>query len=166
MRLLSRVVIFSCYSASILAQELVSAFGHADGVSPYGDGFAPDVVAVELASDSNNPDLDIYPTPDLTEFVNATNTTDEALDLGRRAAKDFYLRVMPLGASITQGQGSSDGNGYRKWLRSQLRWKGWRVNMVGSKTDGSMADQVSSNTLAWARHKVYRLYTFYVGAKH
>lgn len=50
---------------------------------------------------------------------------------------------MPLGASITQGVASTDGNGYRKWLRSQLRFKGWKVNMVGSKLDGDMADKAS-----------------------
>ena len=50
---------------------------------------------------------------------------------------------MPLGASITQDQGSTDETGYRKFLRQQLRWKGWKVNMVGSKRNGAMADNVS-----------------------
>jgi len=58
----------------------------------------------------------------------------------KRAAKDFFLRIMPLGASITQGFGSTDGTGYRKLLRSRLRFAGWKVNMVGSKRDGGMAD--------------------------
>jgi hypothetical protein len=49
-------------------------------------------------------------------------------DLSRRDDKDFWLRVMPLGASITQGVHSSDDNGYRKWIREQLRWEGWQVN--------------------------------------
>jgi hypothetical protein len=57
------------------------------------------------------------------------------------AAEDFYLWIMPLGASITEGVRSTDGNGYRKYLRDQLRWKGWRVNMVGSKQNGNMADK-------------------------
>lgn len=65
------------------------------------------------------------------------------IGLGRREAKEFYLRVMPLGASITQGQASSDNNGYRKALRQQLRWKGWKVNMVGSRRHGDMRDSVS-----------------------
>lgn len=43
-------------------------------------------------------------------------------ELHNRAAKDFYLRVMPLGASITMGGGSSDGNGFRKKIRDQLRY--------------------------------------------
>lgn len=60
-----------------------------------------------------------------------------------RRADDFYLRIMPLGASITYGISSTDGNGYRKVLRDQLRYDGWRVNMVGSLFGGTMNDSVS-----------------------
>lgn len=52
------------------------------------------------------------------------------------AKKPFYLRLMPLGASITAGVGTSPQNGYRKPLRDQLRWKGWPVNMIGSQSNG------------------------------
>ncbi|OBS29554.1 hypothetical protein FPOA_03491 [Fusarium poae] len=51
------------------------------------------------------------------------------------------LRIMPLGASIVSGVGSSTGNGFRKPLRDQLRYKGWLVNMVGSKQNGNMKDR-------------------------
>ncbi|KAI0965120.1 hypothetical protein F4678DRAFT_485612 [Xylaria arbuscula] len=54
----------------------------------------------------------------------------------QNADKDFYLRIMPLGASITAGYGTFPQNGYRKPLRDQLRWRGWPVNMVGSLADG------------------------------
>lgn len=47
---------------------------------------------------------------------------------------------MPLGASITQGFKSSDGNGYRKELFDLLEESGYTVDMVGSKQDGTMAD--------------------------
>jgi hypothetical protein len=57
-------------------------------------------------------------------------------------AGNFYLRILPLGASITLGTMSSDGNGYRKALRDQLRFDGWNVNMVGSRTGGTMKDSV------------------------
>ncbi|KAK0761499.1 hypothetical protein N5P37_006451, partial [Trichoderma harzianum] len=50
--------------------------------------------------------------------------------------KPFYLRIMPLGASITAGVGTDPQNGYRKPLRDQLRWEGWPVNMVGSQSNG------------------------------
>ena len=63
-------------------------------------------------------------------------------DLQPRATKPFLLRVMPLGASITVGYMSSDGNGYRKYLREQLRYAGWGVDMVGSLANGTMNDNV------------------------
>jgi hypothetical protein len=47
---------------------------------------------------------------------------------------------MPLGASITYGLKSSDGNGYRKALRDQIVAYGNDVNMVGSRRNGSMED--------------------------
>jgi hypothetical protein len=60
-------------------------------------------------------------------------------------AGEFYLRIMPLGASITKGDPASpgsNGNGYRKPLRDQLRFEGWQVNMVGSQLFGDMNDAV------------------------
>lgn len=59
-----------------------------------------------------------------------------------RAEKPFALRVLPLGASITTGYKSDDKNGYRIFLRAQLRYAGWDVNMVGSRKDGTMRDNV------------------------
>lgn len=68
--------------------------------------------------------------------------------LYRRAEpQDFYLRIMPLGASITAGNpaapGDDENNGYRKNLRDKLRFDGWKVNMVGRLNRGNMADNVS-----------------------
>lgn len=57
-------------------------------------------------------------------------------------SKPFLLRVIPLGASITVGYRSSDGNGYRKFLRDQMRYAGWGVDMVGSLENGTMKDNV------------------------
>ncbi|KAI9368463.1 SGNH hydrolase-type esterase domain-containing protein [Aspergillus egyptiacus] len=50
------------------------------------------------------------------------------------------LRILPLGASITWGMHSSDSNGYREFLRDQLREEGWEVDMIGSLSIGSMQD--------------------------
>ncbi|KAL5362232.1 SGNH hydrolase-type esterase domain-containing protein [Aspergillus floccosus] len=50
------------------------------------------------------------------------------------------LRIMPLGASITAGYRSTDGNGYRNYLWEQLRYEGWEVDMVGSLRSGDMQD--------------------------
>ncbi|PKY03913.1 SGNH hydrolase [Aspergillus campestris IBT 28561] len=64
----------------------------------------------------------------------AHNDTDNATE------KPFALRTMPLGASITFGERSTDKNGYRGWLRKQMRFAGWDVNMVGSVKSGEMED--------------------------
>ncbi|KAM0612186.1 hypothetical protein ACHAP0_006124 [Verticillium nonalfalfae] len=51
---------------------------------------------------------------------------------------------MPVGASIVRGDpaepGDTDKNGFRKAVRDKLRWDGWKVNMVGSLSGGTMAD--------------------------
>ncbi|KAH7400346.1 hypothetical protein BKA64DRAFT_642498 [Cadophora sp. MPI-SDFR-AT-0126] len=52
----------------------------------------------------------------------------------------MQLRIMPLGASIVYGQGSTDRNGFRYGLRNKLVWGGNPVNMVGSGQSGLMAD--------------------------
>lgn len=57
-------------------------------------------------------------------------------------APDFYARILPLGASIVWGVGSSNGNGFRKPLRDALRQAGFKVNMVGSKNNGKFKDNV------------------------
>jgi lysophospholipase L1-like esterase len=94
------------------------------------------VSAIPFGITTNVTDADFAPLPDY--------------DAGQshlvRRAEDFYLRIMPLGASITKGQPAhSDDtakNGYRKALRDQLRWLSWKVNMVGSVSDwGSMNDR-------------------------
>ncbi|CVL03596.1 related to acetylxylan esterase [Fusarium proliferatum] len=130
---------------------------HADGISPYGNGYAPDVIhenrGHELHASRSSSDLDP------NEFDNLTVTVEQSSGLDRRAAKDFYLRVMPLGASITQGYKSSDGNGYRKWLRAQLRFRGWKVNMVGSERDGTMADSDNEGHPGWTIDSVHGAWT-------
>ncbi|KAF3398339.1 hypothetical protein F1880_005962 [Penicillium rolfsii] len=45
-----------------------------------------------------------------------------------------------MGASITWGQHSQSGNGYRKPLRDELVSDGWDVDMVGTKHNGNMTD--------------------------
>ncbi|ROT41448.1 hypothetical protein SODALDRAFT_119780 [Sodiomyces alkalinus F11] len=47
---------------------------------------------------------------------------------------------MPLGASITYGEGSSDGNGYRQYLRDLLTEDGHIVDYVGTRSHGTMGD--------------------------
>ncbi|KAL6890515.1 SGNH hydrolase-type esterase domain-containing protein [Trichoderma evansii] len=54
--------------------------------------------------------------------------------------KSTTLRLMPLGGSITYGVGSSDKNGYRKFLYDMLTSDGYIVEMVGSRKSGTMAN--------------------------
>ncbi|PKS10949.1 hypothetical protein jhhlp_002708 [Lomentospora prolificans] len=86
--------------------------------------------------------------PTAPAFTNDTDFDSFDLDvdsfhlnhLGKRAAPDWYFRILPLGASIVWGLGSTKGNGFRKPLRDQLRFHEFKVNMVGSKVNGDMAD--------------------------
>lgn len=56
-------------------------------------------------------------------------------------ANNVHLRIMPLGASITFGFRSSDGNGYRDELQLLLQKSGSKnVEYVGSRQHGSMAE--------------------------
>lgn len=123
-----------------------------DGPSPYGDGFAPDTI-VEDGWNSSYPGFEGIATtyPALADGTDYSRESESVSDLAARDAKDFYLRILPLGASITQGVRSSDENGYRKLLRQQLRWKGWKVNMVGTKNNGNMADSVRFSLLNYER---------------
>ncbi|PGH28257.1 hypothetical protein AJ80_00148 [Polytolypa hystricis UAMH7299] len=66
------------------------------------------------------------------------------------------LRTMPLGASITYGTKSSDGNGYRKHLRDQLSSSGYTVDMVGSRRAGSMED---NDVEGWPGYTIAQVHT-------
>ncbi|KAL2832520.1 SGNH hydrolase-type esterase domain-containing protein [Aspergillus cavernicola] len=84
--------------------------------------------------------LSTTPTLPITNLNLISPHPQNAADLAPRTTKPFLLRIMPLGASITVGYQSSDGNGYRKPLREQLRFAGWEVDMVGSLVNGTMLD--------------------------
>ncbi|KAF4452136.1 hypothetical protein F53441_4973 [Fusarium austroafricanum] len=61
------------------------------------------------------------------------------------------LRLMPLGGSVTYGVGSSDGNGYRKFLYDLLVANGYCVSMVGSRKSGCMDD---NNHEGWRGYRL------------
>lgn len=63
---------------------------------------------------------------------------------------------MPLGGSITYGQGSSDGNGYRKALRDLLVSDGYQVTMVGSRKAGTMSN---NETEGWRGQRLDQILT-------
>ncbi|KAJ5928746.1 hypothetical protein N7466_007702, partial [Penicillium verhagenii] len=70
----------------------------------------------------------------------ATDHHDITTTLRSRTEDPFLLRIMPLGASITNGYRSTQHNGYRDYIRQQLRYEGWEVEMVGSLRNGTMVD--------------------------
>lgn len=76
----------------------------------------------------------------LTIVVAAATTVGAALfPAVARAATP--VRIMPLGASITWGTSSTDGNGYREALRRHLvDDAGVAVDLVGSQRSGTAAD--------------------------
>ncbi|KLJ06977.1 hypothetical protein EMPG_17534 [Blastomyces silverae] len=55
-------------------------------------------------------------------------------------ARGADLRILPLGDSITYGQGSSDGNGYRLPLYNLLLSGGNKVEYIGRERNGSMSN--------------------------
>lgn len=75
-------------------------------------------------------------------FLVAELSTAIPVQHAPRQSNQALLRILPLGASITMGLKFTDQNGYRKALRDKLRHEGWEVNMVGTKSDGTMADNV------------------------
>lgn len=86
----------------------------------------------------------------------------------RDDAPKVPLRILPLGASITWGYLSSTGNGYRKPLRDKLRFEGWEVDMVGSKSNGDMRDNVCispSSPFPTADRQTFNIYTCGGGEK-
>ncbi len=60
-------------------------------------------------------------------------------------ASQQSIRIMPLGDSITYGQGSSNGGGYRWPLWKALNARGARVTFVGSMRSGPLLGFVRNN---------------------
>ncbi|MDP9817301.1 SGNH/GDSL hydrolase family protein [Spirilliplanes yamanashiensis] len=56
---------------------------------------------------------------------------------------------MPLGASITNGVGSSTGNGYRAELLRRLTQAGVAVDFVGSQQSGDLPDRDNEGHSGW-----------------
>ncbi|KAL4942920.1 SGNH hydrolase-type esterase domain-containing protein [Aspergillus oleicola] len=80
--------------------------------------------------------------------VDSSDSKKEALSVSR-------LRVLPLGASITYGTGSSDNNGYRKALRESMTSAGFEVDMVGSRQSGTMKDNENEG---WPGYTIARVH--------
>lgn len=86
--------------------------------------------------------------PDLKPSPAIAADRNDITTLRSRAENPYLLRIMPLGASITNGYRSTGHNGYRNYIRQQLRYEGWNVEMVGSLRNGTMIDNVSDHQLS------------------
>ncbi|KAF3058575.1 carbohydrate esterase family 3 protein [Daldinia childiae] len=82
---------------------------------------------------------------------NGTLSRDALAARAKGFGNGVPLRIMPLGASITFGFGSSDNNGYRKDIRDKIEANGNKVNMVGNNPSGSMKD---NDTEGWKSYTV------------
>ncbi|MFG1807587.1 ricin-type beta-trefoil lectin domain protein [Streptomyces sp. NPDC049040] len=60
-----------------------------------------------------------------------------------------HVRLMPLGASITEGYGSSTGNGYRGPLFTSLAAEGYTPDFVGNLRNGTMPDPDHEGHSGW-----------------
>ncbi|KFY29420.1 hypothetical protein V493_02376 [Pseudogymnoascus sp. VKM F-4281 (FW-2241)] len=104
----------------------------------------------------------INATADLAVGENDTFTVTGKRQLAPRSiANGAKLRILCLGASITTGYLSTDGNGYRYGLRSKLVQGGNVVNMVGSLAVASLAvvapyyRKTTRRAIIKAQHNVY-----------
>lgn len=92
------------------------------------------------------------------------------------ASASRQIRLLPLGASITHGYGSSDGNGYRGRLHDRLVDEaGLDVDFVGGVHSGTMADndheghpgwridQIAAHADAWVAEYDPRIVVMHLG---
>ena len=82
--------------------------------------------------------------------------------LSRRSLSGFQFRIMTLGASIANGYGSTDQNGFRYPIRNQLIQDGAKVNMIGSHQSGNMQDSEVSPPFEFTRNAAAAADTFFL----
>ncbi|KAG9242059.1 SGNH hydrolase-type esterase domain-containing protein [Calycina marina] len=73
-------------------------------------------------------------------FASSLVTLGALSSVALGAIENKRMRMMPLGASITYGTGSSTGNGYRRDLLQKLTAGNNTVNFIGSQTSGNMTN--------------------------
>lgn len=77
---------------------------------------------------------------DLEAFMVKVSLTNFVATAIGAANTSIPLRILPLGASVTFGVGSTTGNSYRKDLRDTLVQAGHEVNFVGRRKNGDFVD--------------------------
>jgi lysophospholipase L1-like esterase len=69
--------------------------------------------------------------------------------VAKQEAKERYLRIMPLGDSLTFGKGDPSENGYRRDLHAWLTDAGVRADFVGSQRNGTFGDLAHEGHPGW-----------------
>src|SRR5581483_2311120 len=78
-------------------------------------------------------------------------------------AKSLSVSIMPLGDSITYGQGSSTGGGYRLPLWNELRADGFPVHFVGSVQTGPASfDRENEGLPGWKINQIAARVVFWL----
>lgn len=142
------------WKLKLTTQEVFAALAHSNTTG------SQEIKIATIQIISITPDAPV-PTPIITT-INATadptvGENDTFTVTGKRqlaprsVANGAKLRILCLGASITTGYLSTDGNGYRYGLRSKLVQGGNVVNMVGSLASGRMAD---NNNEGWIGYRI------------
>ncbi|CAF9911065.1 MAG: hypothetical protein GOMPHAMPRED_007289 [Gomphillus americanus] len=85
--------------------------------------------------------------PALLSLASALPTSIISRDANAALFQSKNLHILPLGASITYGYHSSDGNGYRETLRNLLSPAA--VTYVGSQCSGSMSNANNEGHPGW-----------------
>ncbi|KAK2624027.1 hypothetical protein QTJ16_006661 [Diplocarpon rosae] len=84
-----------------------------------------------------------------------TSSPDVTSKVSGRDLAGFQFRICPLGASIMNGYGSKDKNGFRYGLRNYLIADGAKVHMVGKVSTGNMVDNENEG---WPGHVIDQTY--------
>jgi hypothetical protein len=85
----------------------------------------------------------------------AVAPTGTCVPVGSVFPSDLTLRILPLGASIMFGYASTDKNGFRASLRSQLVANGASVNFVGELQSGTMTDNDVSGFIGFRLDQIF-----------
>ncbi|WP_250004962.1 GDSL-type esterase/lipase family protein [Actinoplanes sp. M2I2] len=107
------------------------------------------IFAVYVAADDDDPVAFAVPIEDVADWIQRTSGVGPS-----QSNPVVAVRVMPLGDSITDGVGSSTGNGYRARLRQNLSGAGYRTDLVGSVRSGNLGDPEHEGHSGWVINEI------------
>lgn len=139
--------------ATVAKGYTIAAILGLNGLSGPSFAAAEALVPVDSIDQSGAPTTVSVSLPNATSSADSIGESDEGFRsitkerelnvLDPRDDKPFSLRILPLGASITYGLRSTDGDGYREDFLKTVESDGWNSTMIGSVRAGTMKDNVS-----------------------